>query len=122
MALILCLIPFNFTFIVELSNVGYCFAVTMEFLAFFQLRIRKAKDTKLLRKIASLMLLLPTLFINLLIICSASYATYIYAVSMLVFGWVLIHASSIWKWMKLDNAEDANPSEEEVNMSHTTLI
>ena len=122
MALILCLIPFNFTFIVELSNVGYCFAVTMEFLAFFQLRIRKAKDTKLLRKIASLMLLLPTLFINLLIICSASYATYIYAVSMLVFGWVLIQASSIWKWMKLDNAEDANPSEDEVNMSHTTLI
>ena len=101
-ALILCLIPFKFTFIVELSNVGYCFAVTMEFLAFFQLRIRKANDIKLLRKIGNVLLLIPTMALNLLVICLASYVTYIYAVSMIVFGTVLIHATSIWKCIKRD--------------------
>lgn len=100
-ALILCLIPFKFTFIVELSNVGYCFAVTMEFLAFFQLRIRKAND-KLLRKIGNVLLLIPTMSLNLLVICLASYVTYIYAVSMIAFGMLLIHANSIWRCIKRD--------------------
>ena len=115
MVVILCLIPFNFTFIIELSNVGYCFAVTMEFLAFFQLRIRKAKDIKLLRKIWNAMMLLPTLLINLLVICLASYATYIYAVSMIVFGMILIHANSIWEYIRCNKVEPAKPSKGETS-------
>mmetsp|Transcript_9013 Transcript_9013/g.15347 ORF Transcript_9013/g.15347 Transcript_9013/m.15347 type:complete len:538 (-) Transcript_9013:47-1660(-) len=102
MAVILCLIPFDFQFIIELSNVGYCFAVTMEYMAFFQLRIRKANDIQLLRKIGNSMLLIPTLLFNLLVICLASYVTYIYAVSMIAFGVVLIHATSIWRCIKRD--------------------
>ncbi len=74
--------------------------MTMEFLAFFQLRIRKANDINLLRKIGNFMLLVPTLLLNVLIICLASYATYMYAVSMIAFGMVLIHANSIWKCTK----------------------
>ncbi|KAL7495724.1 hypothetical protein ACHAWT_004020 [Skeletonema menzelii] len=107
---ILCLLPFSFTFIIELSNVGYCFAVTMEFLAYFQLRVRKAKDIRLLRKIWNVMLLIPTLSFNLLIILLASYVTYIYAVCMIAFGLVLIHATSIWRCIKRDKvgaAQDA---------------
>ena len=115
MVVILCLIPFNFTFIIELSNVGYCFAVTMEFLAFFQLRIRKAKDIRLLRKIWNTMMLLPTLLINLLVICLASYATYIYAVSMIVFGMILIHANSIWEYIRCNKVEPAKPSKGETS-------
>ncbi|KAL7449811.1 hypothetical protein ACHAWC_001825 [Mediolabrus comicus] len=118
MVVILCLIPFNFTFIVELSNVGYCFAVTMEFLSFFQLRIRKAKDIKLLRKIWNAMMLLPTLLINLLVICLASYATYIYAVSMIVFGMILIHANSIWEYIRCNKVEPAKPSKGETSDFH----
>ena len=110
MAGILCLIPFSFTFIIELANVGYCIAVTMEFLAYFQLRIRKADDITLLRKIGNGMLLIPTLSINLLVILLASYVTYIYALCMIAFGMVLVYSSSIWRCIKRDKvgaAQDA---------------
>ena len=113
MAVILCLIPFQFTFIVELSNVGYCFAVTMEFLAFFQLRIRKANDIKLLRKVLNSCLLVPTLMLNLLVICLASYATYIYAVSMIAFGVLLIHTESIWKCIKRNKVRVIHTSKDD---------
>ena len=82
----------------------------MEFLAYFQLRVRKAKDIRLLRKIWNVMLLIPTLSFNLLIILLASYVTYIYAVCMIAFGLVLIHATSIWRCIKRDKvgaAQDA---------------
>ncbi len=94
----------------------------MEFLAFFQLRIRKANDVKLLRKIGNSLLLVPTLLINLLVICLASYATYIYAVSMIAFGMILIHANSIWKCIKGGKVGAAHSSTSEDDRKDVTLL
>ncbi|KAL3803001.1 hypothetical protein HJC23_011624 [Cyclotella cryptica] len=96
-SIIMCLIviasvlPLEFGLIIELSNFAYCVSVTMEFMAFVQLQIRKGDDS-ILRKVFYALLVVPALIINLLVILLASYATYIYAAVVVVIGLLFINA------------------------------
>ena len=67
-------------------------------------------------------MLLPTLLINLLVICLASYATYIYAVSMIVFGMILVHATSIWEFIRCNKVEPAKLSKNADETNNVSLL
>mmetsp|Transcript_36617 Transcript_36617/g.64184 ORF Transcript_36617/g.64184 Transcript_36617/m.64184 type:complete len:117 (-) Transcript_36617:1122-1472(-) len=91
---IMALLPLRFGLIVELSNFAFCLSVTVEFLAFAQLRIRKGDCTKLRKAFYAIMLVAPMLF-NIAVVLLASYATYIYGACLTVFGVLLIIAKRI---------------------------
>lgn len=92
--LILVLLPLPFGIIIELSNFAFCLSVSVEFLAFAQLRIRKGDCTKLRKILYGVMLVAPMLF-NITVLLLASYATYIYGACLTVFGLLLINAKRI---------------------------
>lgn len=89
--LILALLPLPFGTIIELMNFTFCISVSIEFMAFAQLRIRAGESTKFRKVLLSIMLIFPMTF-NVLIILTASYATYIYAATVAVIGVVVISA------------------------------
>jgi len=90
-AVILALLPLPFTIIIELSNFAFSLSVTVEFLAFYQLRIRNGEHSRRRKALYSVLLIPPMLF-NLAVIMLASYATYIYGACLTAFGVILIQA------------------------------
>jgi amino acid transporter len=113
-----CVLPLSFHVIVELTNFSYCIAVTMEFLAFAQLRIRGGDATKGRKIVYVLVLILPMLY-NILVVLLASYATYIFGISMILFGFLLIKASQICDFccgcIRSERCNDAIAEEREPN-------
>jgi len=91
---ILLLLPLPFGIIIELSNFSFCISVTIEFLAFAQIRIRHGDCTMIRKVLYSIMLIAPLLF-NIAVLLLASYASYIYGACMTVFGVLLINAKRI---------------------------
>ena len=88
LAIILCLLPLKFSIIIELSNFSFVFAVTAEFLAFAQLRIRNGNGS-MMRRILYTIMIIPPLLLNLAVLLLASYATYIYGAIVTAIGIVL---------------------------------
>ena len=94
LAVILLLVPFPFGFIIELSNFSFCVALSVEYMAFAELMIRKGDSTKLRKCLYSIMLILPML-LNIFVLFLASYATYIYGACLTAFGILLINAKRL---------------------------
>ncbi len=94
LVVILALLPLQFGIIIELSNFAFCISVSIEFLAFGHLRIRRGDCSKLCKLFYVILLITPMLF-NIAIICFASYATYIYSACITVFGVLLINAKRL---------------------------
>lgn len=83
-----------FSFIIELSNFSFCLSVMLEFLTFAELKIRNGDWSKCRKAIYAILLIPPMLF-NILVLCIASYAAYIYGASVLVLGVILTHAAKM---------------------------
>jgi len=89
--IILLLLPLKFSIIVELSNFSFVFAVSAEFVAFAELRIRKG-DGSMLRRILYTIMIIPPLLLNVAVLLLASYATYIYGAIVTTLGIVLVYS------------------------------
>ncbi|KAL3759065.1 hypothetical protein ACHAWU_008674 [Discostella pseudostelligera] len=94
LVVILAMLPFSFSVIIELSNFSYCLSITIEFLAFGQLMIRRGESSAFRKTMYAMLLMAPLLF-NVAVILLASYATYIYIACVFLFGILLINARRV---------------------------
>ena len=109
---ILLLLPLPFGTIIELSNFSFCFNSTLQFVVFGQLRIRNGDGSRLRKFFYVIMLIMPTL-LNVAVVLLASYATYIYGASSLVFGLLLVNAKRIGKsWRSFRNRGSEEEAED----------
>ena len=89
--IILLLLPQKFSIIIELSNFAFVFAVSAEFLAFAQLRIRNGNGS-MLRRILYTIMIIPPMLMNVAVLLLASYATYIYGAIVTTLGIALVYS------------------------------
>lgn len=117
--LILAFLPFNFGKIIELSNFTFCLSVSIEFMAFAQLRIRTGESTILLKTLYTIMLVFP-MMVNIAIFVTASNATLIYGTTVLVvFGTYILTLRTCSVEVEIDQSQ-CNDMENPVGMNSST--